>query len=378
MNPSDSVEAELYKVVDEAIGAVLPTLSAPERVQVVERFIAAGLRAVRSPLDDIRDAARDTVEAKRHLAEARSRLAKSTDPAMPPVIVDPEWTPLDEALQAHAERLLSTPGVVGFGLGTRRRGGIDVGEPCVTVYVQRKRTPRSLARGRIEPVPAYLTSPGGVDVPVDVLQVGLLRRHVVCGTSVGHSAVGNENDWATIGAVVRDRATGREVVLTAMHLTGLSSFPPGPSLSFSAPDRSRPGAFPLGQLLQGTMRGVDAAKISVVPPASVQPFIRSIGPINGTRVLSHPGDRDTPVQLFGARSGYLRGTIDTPRSYLPEFGLGEVILVAVPTRRGDSGAAVVDMAGRVLGLVVGELTGQPHLRVVSPIGPILTALNCEL
>jgi hypothetical protein len=333
-------------------------------------------RATAATRSDPYAAARAAVEAKEQLGEARRRLSETPADA-PPVIVDAAWQPLDAALHAHRERLLAIPGVAGFGLATRRRGGIDVGEPCVVVYVIRKRSPGTLARKKVATIPATLSPPGGgQSVPVDVVAVGGLKRLLVCGASIGHAAVELRDRAATLGLVATDNFTGRPVALTAMHLTGLEEFPPGEPIEFLCPDASQAGSLPLGLLLKGTMSGVDAAKIGIRPGIEAQRFVRGIGPIEGTRILSHPGDTNTSVQLFGAKSGLRHGVIDTPRNFLPEFGLGEVILVNIQARRGDSGAAVLDMDRRVLGLLVGELEGRPGVHVVSPIRSILLALNC--
>jgi hypothetical protein len=328
------------------------------------------------PPGDPRDAARAVVDAKLRLARARQRLAAAPVRDTPAVIVDPEWADFETALQENAPWLRSLPGVVGYGLATRVKDGLDTGEPCVAVYVGRKRSPRGLARRKETVLPRVLEAPGGAQVPLDVVQVGRLRRRLLCGTGLGHPPGPQQGNVATLGLVARDDLTGEPVALTAMHLTGLEEFPPGDELSFVCPEVAVSGSRALGRLLQGTMRGVDAAKISITPPLVVERFVRGIGPIAGTRVLSHPGDRNTPVQLFGARSGFRQGVIDTPRTSLPEFGLEEAFLVRIDCRGGDSGAAVLDMDRHVLGLLVGELSDRPGVHAVSPIGPVLLALNC--
>lgn len=379
MNPSDPLLRILYDAVDGAVRSVAPSLSEAERAAMVEHHVRQALPPEEPVTMTPREAAHAVATAKRHLAAARDQLAQAPVREMPPVLVDADWEELESAMESNRERLLSFRGVVGFGLAPRIRGGMETDEPAVVVYVRRKQALKDLDPGRH--LPTEIEGPRGQRVPVDVVEVGGLKRQLLCGASIGHAEAGLKHRWATVGLIARDDFTGQPVAITAMHLTGLKrDFPPGTPLKFLTPDASRPGSRPLGVLLKGTRRGVDAAKISIIDPSGLPspPFVEGIGEVKGTRVLSHPGDRKMPVQLFGARSGYREGLVDTPLVELPQFGLGKCILISTACKEGDSGAAVLDMDRRVIGTLVGALRSRPHIHVVNPIGAVLNALNCSL
>jgi hypothetical protein len=163
------------------------------------------------------------------------------------------------------------------------------------------------------------------------------------------------------------------VALTAMHVAR------GPG-SFVIPSlRDDPMGQPLGRFLDGRMVRVDAAKISVDPPAVAESFLPGIGRIRGWRPVTLPGDRGTEVRMFGAESGRQRGFIAEPAMELPGEQLEQVILVDIETREGDSGCAIVDEENLVLGLLVGEMDFDGvTLRVFSPISLVLEELRCEI
>lgn len=68
----------------------------------------------------------------------------------------------------HEDRLLRYPNVVGVSEGTRVRGGVDTGEPCLVVYVTRKVPAAKLGESGLLP-----TELDGV--PVDVRAVGRIE-----------------------------------------------------------------------------------------------------------------------------------------------------------------------------------------------------------
>jgi len=379
MNPSDPLPRPLYDAVDRAVRSAAPALSEEERAAIVEHHVRQAFSSEEPGSLSPREAAHAVATAKRQLSAARDQLANAPVREMPPVIVDADWKDLEVAMESNRERLLSFRGVVGFGLAPRICGGLETDEPAVVVYVRRKQALTELDPGLR--LPKEIEGPRGQRVPLDVVEVGALKRQLLCGASIGHAAAALRKRWATVGLIARDDFTGQPVAITAMHLTGLKGdFPPGTPVKFVTPDASRPGSRPLGVLLKGTRRGVDAAKVSILDPSGVPspPFVEGIGEVKGTRVLSHPGDRRMPVQLFGARSGYREGIVDTPLTELPKFGLGKCILISTACKEGDSGAAVLDMERRVIGTLVGALRSRPHIHVVNPIGAVLNALNCSL
>ena len=240
----------------------------------------------------------------------------------------------------------------------------------MTVMVSEKLPPAELRRLKRRAVPKRLRTKSGRQVPVDVVQVGELRRQFVAGSSLGPPGTQIKG---TIGAFGVETAMGASVALTAMHVAeGNARFVvPSP--------RDDPMGQPLGRFLDGTLQRVDAAKISVDPPAVAEAFLPGIGQVRGWRPVSLPGDRGTEVRMFGATSGRQRGFIAEPAMALPRFDLERAILVDIQTADGDSGCAIVDSENLVLGLLVGEIDIEGvTLRVFSPMSLVLQILDCDI
>jgi hypothetical protein len=276
------------------------------------------------------------------------------------------------AMRLHREKLALIQTVVGVSVGFRRRAGQITKERCVIVLVRRKHALSTLANRSIVRIPKSLRYGTGGRVSTDVIELGRLRESFVPGSLIGQRSM---NRVGTLGTFATDPNEGL-VALTAMHVSGLRSFDASSDsgdLSFFLEDKT-----PLGRLLLGTKTGVDAAKISVDDPASALDLTPRIGPIQGWRPMSLSGDRGSLVRMYGAISGLVYGRIEEPLAFLDETELGGVILVDIPSADGDSGAALVDNQGFVLGLLVGETIRGPRWRVFSPIGPVLRKLGCDI
>jgi len=323
-------------------------------------------------------AAQQLVNARRALSQARHALARSTTPREHHVIAGREWSAVRRALDASSARLLATPGVVGVGMGFRRRGGVLHDERCVIVFVRRKfqRDARTKA-GRRFLLPRTLADRENA-IPVDVVELGAFTRHAAPGDRLGPRDTAR---WGTLGVFAVDDHDRAPVALTAMHVTGLPQFPPGAEQLLCAPD-APVGAGPLlGPLLRGTQSGIDAAKIRVDAGARIDPNIPGIGAVRGWRPISVTGDRGTYVRMYGAASRrVVYGRIVEPAVALPQrpYCLDSAILIDMPTLNGDSGAAIVDNDNLVLGLLVGTASGLGGVAVCCPIGAILYHLACDI
>jgi hypothetical protein len=277
-------------------------------------------------------------------------------------------------MEARRAKLLAYPGVIGLGLGFRLRGGHPTGEPCLTVYVREKLGERELSRRSLRPLPKTVRS-GKRRLPVDVLALGKLQRTSAPGDSIGEPGTGERG---TLGVLATDVAAGDTVAITAMHITSLDEFPAG---GLAAPSivSPMPGGAAIGRLRQGTRTGTDAAKIALAeqqPPVSTFP---TIGTIKGWRPIAFPGDQGTLVKIFGAASGFQSGYVVNPLASLPEESLDAAILVNITTQGGDSGSALVDHEGLLLGFLVGQ--GGPQLqdlRVFTPASLVLARLGCDI
>jgi hypothetical protein len=284
------------------------------------------------------------------------------------------WSRVNAALHLHERALSTVPNVLGTGMSYRRRGGAWTNEPCVVVYVRIKQQPKELEGPRL---PAVLTISDGRSVGVDVVEAGSLERRLACGARIGYRGLGSGQGWGTLGLVARSRVDGRPVAITAMHVTGLETFPPGEKLLFEAVDS--PGGEPvaLGHLLQGVMDGVDAAKVSIDHPIRVARFLPGVGELKQARHLG-PWDLHAPVHLYGARSRYQPGFVtDLDVSY-PRDGLRGAFQVKMKCGNGDSGAVCCDLSGRVLGLYVGSRSSDSATQVFCPMTAVLEVLDCEL
>ncbi|MEX0788323.1 MAG: hypothetical protein WD906_01875 [Anaerolineales bacterium] len=123
---------------------------------------------------------------------------------------------LSRARQIHQEKILSKPNVVGVGVGLKSRSGRATGELALIALVRRKVPEAALA-------PQDLVPSEADGVPTDVMEVGYLRalvartdraRPAPGGVSIGHYQV----TAGTLGAVVRDRTTGRRLILSNNHV----------------------------------------------------------------------------------------------------------------------------------------------------------------
>ena len=83
--------------------------------------------------------------------------------------------------------------------------------------------------------------------------------------------------------------------------------------------------------------------------------------------------------IFGAVSGFQSGYVVNPIASLPSESLDAAILVNIATQGGDSGSALVDHEGLLLGFLVGEgSTALNTLRVFTPASLVFATLRCDI
>lgn len=292
--------------------------------------------------------------------------------------MDPEWEWAQELLELRRERLLSIRGVVGCGLGFKFEAGEETGEPCITVYVARKLRPETLDKRGITRIPSFVRSEGK-RLSVDVVELGRLKRHALGGASFGPEL---NPSRGTLGCFAIDTATSELLGLTAMHVSGFKEFNAAGSapVFFTIPSRLENDNAPrAGLLRRGTMSGVDAAKVALLPGQKATPEIEGIGKIRGWRPTTFPGDRHIVVRMFGARSKLQHGVLVNPAISLPDDQLDVAILVDIASVEGDSGAALVDPENFVLGFLVGAGGSRLNdLRVFTPASLVLNRLQCDV
>lgn len=314
--------------------------------------------------------------AKELQAEAQRMLAASSEPTTTaPILFDRASAWIPELLRRETPRLTRIAGVLGTGLGRRWRQGVETDELCAQVFVEHKLDPREMAARGIPAVPSVLGQEQAL--PVDVIELGAFQRLLAIGDSLG---IERERTKGTLGAIAVDRWSREPVALTAMHVVEHGVAERAQVYTPSLRDQGQPVA--IGEVMGGTMRGTDIAKIRLRQPALAHAAIPGLGPIRGWRPVSYPGDVNTTVQMCGASSSKRHGRIVTPALTLFREELDAAILVDIPTREGDSGAAIVDSERMLLGFLVGRYQSPhaPHgaLAVFTPAQRALAAVACDI
>jgi len=294
---------------------------------------------------------------------------------------------------AYVHKLLSKRNVVGVGLGYKISRGDNTGELSLVISVTHKVAPLALAAEDL--VPRALDG-----VKTDVVETGVLRafqlgprdrwRPVVPpGVSIGHYRI----TAGTLGCLVR--RGGEVFILSNNHVLcdcnrgqeGDAILQPGPTDGGTTDDRiaTLADCVPLDfgtappecSIAEWGVNRVDAALARPLSPDLVSNEVLYIGILAGVGTAT----LGTEVQKTGRTSGHTQGTITqidaTLRvNYNGPTALFTGQLVAGPmSQPGDSGSAVLDMDGRVVGLL---FAGSEVTTILNPIDEVLSALDVEL
>lgn len=322
-----------------------------------------------------------------------------------------DWSGARGCLIRHRDSLFRRANVVGCGIGYKRVGGQPTMEPAVCVFVRRKLPPGALR--------AFDVIPGRLDgVCSDVIEAGDLRllgiparrggegetapptlqegertsrrRPAQPGVSVAHFLV----TAGTLGAIARDGATGRLLILSNNHVLANSTdgrdgraspgdavLQPGPYDGGREPDDVIARLLRFVPLRAGPRRvenQVDAAVAAVIDEAAVIPDLLGIGPPQGAAAAR----MGMPVRISGRTSGVRSGSI-VAMEVTADVGMATGAtarfvnqLATTPIAQpGDSGSLVVDTATRAVGLL---FAGSSSLSLANPIQPVLDALGITL
>lgn len=322
--------------------------------------------------------------------------------------------------EKHKKKLLTKSNVIGVGTGYKSRNGRR-GELCVVALVSQK-VPRA-GLDEEDLVPREIDG-----VSTDVLQVGNIRVHpartdrwrpALGGVSIGHVDV----TAGTIGVVVRDRASGKRLILSNNHVLansnkaeiGDSILQPGRADGGTIADdvfatllRACPIAFTSGPptcrwasayaafgnavaRLTGSKHRVEAAwsdpqAVNRVDAAVAQPLhdqdvldeIYEIGAIKGTM----SAELGMNVRKSGRTTGLTTGQIIVLDATIKvQYGaqtaqFEDQIVSTAMSQPGDSGSLLV--AGEAL-LAVGLLfAGSDQATIYNPIDAVLDCLDVEL
>ncbi|WP_102796204.1 trypsin-like serine protease [Bowmanella denitrificans] len=284
---------------------------------------------------------------------------------------------------------LEQANVQGLAVDTKKVAFQDTGQPCIQVYVDKKRPVHELS----EPIPQKLQLEDGSEVPLDVQEIGQLQLHnqlelpqrpVFAGLSVAsiHRYPG------TIGLIVQSINTpGDKYILSCAHV--LSPFSdqqdkrvlqPAPQ-DFSQAEHDFTVAdyvasIPLYFSTSGYPNRFDAALAKLRPGVDVLAELPYIGALNG---VSAQIRHQAMVRMVGKVSGFSSGTVLNNNFYarLPYYngngqkfqaGFRELVLCSRYAQPGDSGAAIVGPGGRLLGI---HMAGSNSHSVFCRILPVL-------
>lgn len=286
-------------------------------------------------------------------------------------------------------------GIQGLGIGRKITGGQLLKGRVLKVYVEKK-----LPKSRCDNlVPKKLRLPGVLDdIPTDVEAIGRVElesdsqrlRPALPGCSIGHP----RSSAGTFGCLVRKVGQVQALhILSNSHVLALNGFAtvgdeiiqPGKDNDGSVPQdviAALSGSVPFEFSARGFPNLVDAA-IAKVKKKDVKSAIPQIGLPKGISKVVREGMR---VQKTGCATGYTLGVIrdvdylralnySKGRRRKGRVGLKNLVLCTRYTADGDSGSAVLNMQGKVVGL---HFAGSPSSSIFCRISHVFDALGIEL
>ncbi|QRN99169.1 hypothetical protein JRI60_09175 [Archangium violaceum] len=311
---------------------------------------------------------RALARAEREVIRQKKALARMSRSASTPTVFDPQHARAMHTL-TQCSGLLCDTSVRGIGLGTKMTKGRETGELAAVVFVPRKRSLSELRKRKIQPLPREVKC-GGRTLPVDVQEMGRVRWQARVGDSLGPFG-----EFATLGAF--GTYAGRTVAITAMHATHLFEFPDGSvGPTFFCPSNvGNANARNLGSLVRGSRNGIDAALIQLEDPSTMVPMPG----IRGSRPLRFREDEGTVVRMLGAMTPHALGTIEHIHLDIHPNNLAACFTISLPSAKGDSGAALVDGDGFIVGFLVGRITvNNADFALAQPSELVLNTLGCTI
>lgn len=356
------------------------------------------------------------------------RLASALTETKEPFIVynGKNYDSLEEfdANEMPPEIFISKPNVTVAFAGTKIKGGIDTGEPCVVIGVEKKIDPSLLAED--QKIPSVL--PDGVIT--DVIEFPRLHALGTCtgggggGCSPhdekhrpllgGISAIEEDGTACTLGIIVKDSTTERLVALTNNHCVGLLydtlyETPTYGSASVAGKNMMQPSPSDGGVAadIYGTVVRAISLKFGGVENNLVDCAISSIGVDNASTPILELNDGPFPFASSAEyavgttlyKSGRTTGNTPPPTititsknvTVVVDYGLGgandlarftnQIAYTAASrfTQGGDSGSAMIASIGgvyKVIGLHYAG-NGDGTLGIACPISTVASALSIE-
>jgi hypothetical protein len=318
--------------------------------------------------------------------------------------------PVKESVE---DELIAKPGVVAVDIAEKETDGKKTGELSIVVFVEQKKPASKLAKGAeipkeidgvktdvqelvIELQPAYrqvddvelLVDTG--DYPTLAGGIGIGPRRSVHLSPPDVPSAGNYVFVGTLGAMVRDRASGATMALTNFHVACVNN-------TWTVGDRQvQPslvdGGSPTGEfgsLTRATLSdGVDGAVITVDASQPWSPSVTGVGDVAGSTAATV----GMAVQKRGRTTEHTFGTVaSTDFTVSIDYGsdvgphtLRHQIRINTDTSRnprfsdhGDSGSVVQDMSRNVVGLLFAG-SNDGSMTFANPVQAVLDELGVDL
>ena len=291
--------------------------------------------------------------------------------------------------EIHKKNLLQKAGVVAVGIATKKVGGKDTGEPCITVFVKQKVPRAALLEEDI--VPEELDG-----VKTDVVEIGEIRalqlgeehrkkyRPAVGGISLGHYKI----TAGTLGAIVYK--DNKPYILTNTHVGC-----PHWEGAQKGDTVLQPGSYDGGKMPEDKIGEVEDyveikdsgnladASLIRVDEKDVKPELLGLGVINPNPVRPKVGD---VIKKSSRTSGVNTGKVlavnvsamvnmssDLNKPWVTWWE-DQIFTDGNFVKPGDSGSLVVLNDGRPCGLV---FAGSEYIGVMTPIDTVQKMLGFE-
>jgi hypothetical protein len=274
-----------------------------------------------------------------------------------------------KAIKANAEsKLLAIPGVHGVGIGHKEVAGKETDETSIIVYVDEKKEnvpDDEKIPSEINGIATDVKKGGGTAVPhsMDLNIYNPLRGGIAIGRIVGNGQI----EVGTIGAIVKGKHDNKTKLLSSFHVLAVSTtWKEGDPISQPAGNPTNIVA----RLDKARLTGnVDAAVAIVDNSSNTLPIIEGIqGSVRGVIDVGELWmQKKTHVRKRGITTGPTEGEIKdisatVPFNYghgiTPGWQLSDQILIQPLSfsAGGDSGSAIVDDSGNIVGLLAGGNT----------------------
>lgn len=302
--------------------------------------------------------------------------------------------PVKESVE---DELLARDGVVAVDIGAKESEGEATGEVAIIVFVEKKKARSSLTEAEI--IPATID---GVKTDVQEMTIELhggpglyaaepLTDGAAYPTLVGGISIGpaRHPNAGTLGAMVRDRASGAVSILTNFHVACVDeAWTVGePVIQPGRFDGGNPATQRFGTLTRGVLsENVDGALVAVDAGRAWVDEVTGVGAVAGSTTAA----LGMAVQKRGRTTEHTHGTVVSVDATV-SVPYGSTIGVRTLRRqlrivpagggrfsdRGDSGSVILTGDRRVVGLLfAGAIDGSATF--ANPVAPVLAELNVDL